>query len=140
MERRRPHTGQAIGSGSLGIGGGTIVAALGFGMPDNHAIKPWLILFAPTVAVVFGALWLWVRIELFAFVQRRILLRCAFEAKRSITHALANPDISPAHAKVLKKKFEDITLIIIAHNMSTMSELSDESFRSLARTALGKTQ
>lgn len=103
------HRGRA---GVAGIGGGTGLVAIATSLPDDSGLKQWLLYIAPSVSVLLGIIWLWAQQELSSFLERIKFKMLARRVKADMTKAIDSPVSSEEHKEILRKKMEEVDLII----------------------------
>jgi hypothetical protein len=107
-ERKTPSGASAVGASS-----GTLVAIIANSMPDNNPLKPWLILAAPSVSVLFGAIWVWLRNKVIKYVREREFRLLVSEAKKIIYQELQDSDLSRERQQKLRQMREELNQLEI---------------------------
>jgi hypothetical protein len=112
------------GAGAAGAGGGTLIAIVANSLPDGSLAKTILVVSAPTVAVLLGALWIWAQAELVTYWRRRKTEVVLSRTIDTLQTALRNPETSEAHKRALRKKLEAIELVRANHQLAYLETLT----------------
>ncbi|MCP4676993.1 MAG: hypothetical protein GY854_16035 [Deltaproteobacteria bacterium] len=112
-----------VGAGAAGVGGGTLVAVIANNLPETNALKPWLILIAPSLSIFLGAGWLWLQVKVANYLRDREVQTVIASAKKTLEAALANPLTSNKHRKKIQEELEKLELMAVRRHL--------ERFRSL---------
>lgn len=109
-ERRKtfPSHKTSISAGTAGAGGGTLLVALANGLPDSSSLRDWLLLSAPTVALITSAAVAAGIFQYRSWIRERLVSRAIRSAKEAIAEGLANPQTSDEHKARLRKALENI--------------------------------
>lgn len=121
-------------AGAVGIGGGTFLVALANSFPEGSRVRFWLTLIAPSVSAVLSVMWLWAQVEIANYVQDRKLKSLVRDAKSNLQEALNNPNTSEEHRNVIRKKLEEIELIVADRELGRIKSLSPISFTDIRKS------
>ena len=94
-----------------GAGGGTVLVLLAEQLPDGTPYKPYLLIIAPTLAIVLSALWLRAKRALDHVAEIREADKVLTLARATLTQAELAADSDPEHLKRLKTKIDELELI-----------------------------
>jgi hypothetical protein len=132
-ELSKPKESKA-GAGAAGISGGTFLVALANSLPEGSRAKFWLTLIAPSVSVVLSVMWLWAQVEIANYMQDRKLKSLVSDAKSNLQEALNNPNTSEEHRNVIRKKLEEIELIVADRELGRIKSLSPISLSDVRKS------
>jgi hypothetical protein len=110
------------------------VAALASSLPDGDRYKVWLLLLAPSVSLAVTAIWLWAQVEIANYMQDRKIRSVAKNIRTTLQASLANPNTSEEHRLVIRKKLEEIDLIIADRELSRIRSLVPVTFSDVRKT------
>lgn len=112
---------------AVGVSGGTLVVLLSKSLPDTSPLKPWILLAAPTVAVVMseGSTWLLYRFG--SWWKDRTLAAELRRAREAVQKGLQTTGTSAQHKSELRKKMEEIDRIEVDNSMERIRLLSSQS-------------
>ena len=127
-------------AGAAGIGGGTILAAIANYLPPTSPFRTGLILVSPSVSVVLGLVWLWAQVEIANYVQDRKLTSLVQNTKATLVEALRNPTTSLEHKEVIRKKLEELELMIADRGLLRIKSLSVISSEGIRKSESTKKQ
>jgi hypothetical protein len=125
------------GAGAAGIGGGTLLVTLANSLPNESRIKFWLILISPSVSVVLSVIWLWAQVEIANYMQDRKLRSLVKSIKTTLQDALNNPNTSEDHRNVIRKKLEEVEIIIADRELGKIRSLTPITFSEAQRNQSG---
>lgn len=111
------------GAGAAGAGSGTLLALIANNMPDDNELKPWLILAAPSVSVVFGAMWVWLQAKVVSYVREREFKLVISEAKETLDKELQDPDLSSDRQLELRQMRDELSKLEIERVMNKVKSL-----------------
>jgi hypothetical protein len=124
--RRRPRSSASV-AGVVGAGGGgTLVVLVAQNLPDDFALKPWLLLLSPWVSVAIGGLWLWVRQEVDQWRRERARRGAIRQARALLDAALVNPHTSDSHKAEIRKHLEELELLLVRSGMEEIRRMRSE--------------
>jgi hypothetical protein len=124
-----PSKATAIEGGSLGAGGGTLLALIANAMPEGVA-KTTAVLLAPTFSLGLTALWMFIRAEIAQNLQKRNERREAEdksrlfqEAEATLRSTLEAPEISEEYKKELAAEIERLHRIRVSGLMDRVTSI-----------------
>lgn len=110
-------------AGAAGIGGGTLLIALASSLPEGSRLRFWLTLVAPCFSVVLSALFLWAQIEIANFMQDRKVKVLVRRTQETLQAALRNEHTSESHRRLIKKKLEELDLLVADRELKRIKEM-----------------
>ena len=93
-----------------GAGVGTLIITIAQNLPDTLSWKKWLIIIAPSAAVVTNALMSWVKNKLNRFLNEKEMKNLYNSTKNQLETAISNPNTSAKHKKNLLIKLEELEM------------------------------
>lgn len=103
--------GAAIRSGAAGVSGGTALVVFANSLPESNALKPWLLLAAPSLSIVVAVVWDWLQRRIADYARElefRIVLR---SARKRLTEQLKNNALKPDQRSRIETYLADLELM-----------------------------
>ena len=129
---QRAKTG--AGAGAAGAGGGTLLVLLSNSLPDDNAVKPWLMLAIPSLSVFFSGIWIWVNVKVANYLRDREVKSLLGAARVTLENALNNDQTTQAHRNKLRKQLEELELIAVGRHMERIQAISIVTEKDIAKT------
>lgn len=120
------------GAGAAGAGGGTLLVMLANTL--SNLWKSWLIVASPSVSIILSALWLWFQVGIANYVQDLKLKQLVRSTKAILLEALDNPNTSDDHREAIRKRLEELELIIADRQMKQIRSLSPVTASDIRKT------
>lgn len=120
------------GAGAAGAGGGTLLVMLANTL--SNPWKSWLIVDSPSVSIILSALWLWCQVGIANYVQDLKLKQLVRSTKAILLEALDNPNTSDDHREAIRKRLEELELIIADRQMKQIRSLSPVTASDIRKT------
>lgn len=93
-------------AGIAGAGIGTLMVSLAKNLPDDTAYKSWMVIAAPTIAVVVS--WMARRVEI--YWKRKQVTALKKKMKEKISELLDNPILNDKEKEKLQREIVDIDM------------------------------
>ena len=123
-EQRVPQLPESPASaGVAGVGGGTLVAALATSLPENHALKPVLLIASPSVAICVRGIWLWMNARLSNWLRDREAKSILSTARIAVQKALDNSHTSEEYKKSVQAKLEEMEHAVLDRMLRRLRSL-----------------
>lgn len=107
----------------VAAGSGTLLALIANNMSDENMLKPWLILAAPSLSIIFGSIWVWLQIKIVNYIREREFKLVISEAKKTVEQELEDPNLSNERRDKLKQMREELNQIEIDRVMTKLKSL-----------------
>src|SRR4051812_39263746 len=122
------------GAGVAGAGAGTALVLVANGLHEGHPLKPLLSYAAPSATVLFGVACFWIQREGFDLLHDWRIRRRGNRAKRRFHESLNNPDTSEEHKNAIRKKLEELELVIANRDLQQIEALARESYEEFKKS------
>lgn len=103
-----------------GAGGGTLFVMLASTLPDHGFGKEWLMLLAPSLTVILGAVWLWLQVRVANHFSDRGFDATIRQARTAFSEILGNPDTSDEHRARIRREIERVELLVVARHVERL--------------------
>ncbi len=117
-----------------GVGAGTFLIAIANNFPDSSSAKLWLTLAAPAVSVILGGGWLWIQVEVANYVLDRKVRLLVNRTRTQLQEALDDTLTSQKHRAAIRRKLEELELIMADRELRRIKSLTPFSAESLRET------
>lgn len=118
-----------VGATATGAGSGTLLVIIAESLPETNPLKSWLVIVAPTLSVTLSALWYWAQIEIANYLQEKKIYTLVQKTKKTLLVALNNSDTSNEHREAIRRKLEELELIVSDQQMKKIRSLAPATER-----------
>ncbi|MEO1255270.1 MAG: hypothetical protein AAFY41_10350 [Bacteroidota bacterium] len=98
-----------VAATAAGAGSGTLVALIANNLSDSNWIKTWLVLIAPSLSIVSGAIWVWLQTKFIDSVKEFEFRLFIVRSINTIDEALQDPNLSEERLLELQKMRNELT-------------------------------
>lgn len=116
-ERQKTSKGS---SAVAGAGGGTVLILFARTLPDTYALKAWLIVMSPTLAVILAAVWAWGSSRLIGYYLGRAVNNSLAQLRQNVADILANEKLSPDMKAAVVKELEEAERLNVARQVNDL--------------------
>ncbi len=111
-------------AGVTGAGSGTLIVMLANNLPEASPWKSWLVIMAPSVSVLSGAIYQWIKAKISDYFQQKDLSSAIDQARKTLETALNNQATTAEHKKELQKNLEKLEKLEAAARMKKVEALA----------------
>jgi hypothetical protein len=111
-------------AGVAGIGSGTGLLALAHSLPDDAALKPWLVFAAPAVSIIASALWIQAQIEFATLTQEIKFNWLVSRARTRLKNAINDPLTDPKAKEELRTKLQYLESVIVERDLLRLRSMT----------------
>jgi hypothetical protein len=117
-----------LGADAASLGTGTSIIILANCLHDDNPFKIILLLVAPTLTLIFNKFFVWSQYEIFSYIQEKKLKNHIGKTQNYLKDALNNPDTTKKHREKIRKKIEEIEIVMADIHISRIKTYSTEKF------------
>lgn len=114
-------------AGFTGAGSGTVLVLLANNLPETSALKSWLVILAPSVSILMGSIYHWVKSKVSEHFAQKDFTAAIESARETLNRALNNSTTTEAHKEVLREQLEKLEKIEADVKMNKVKILAENN-------------
>jgi len=99
-----------IEAGLTGASAGTLLVVFANNLPDDNLLKPWLVLFAPSISIAISSFWIWLKAQTEKINKNLVTNRQLLKAEQTVKKLNEDPNISNENKEKSRKMLEQLQM------------------------------